>query len=71
MQRTRIPIKLVNRILKENGAERVSKKAKEELSYKLKEIADNISKIAIRNAMHGGRKLVTKEDIREAEKITR
>lgn len=71
MKKARIPIKLINRILKENGAERVSKEAKEELASKLKEIADNISKIVIRNAMHSGRKLITKEDILEAEKRIR
>lgn len=63
---TRIPLKLAERIFKDRGALRVSKEAKEQLSLVLKKEAEKIAILAVRNALHFGRKLVTKQDVEYA-----
>ena len=67
-ERIRFSSKLIARILKEQGAMRVSKEAKKELSIKLEELANQIARLAIRNALHLGRKTITREDIKFALK---
>ncbi len=64
----KISLKLTERLLKEKGALRVSKEAKKLLAKTLKEEAEKIAFIAIKNAQHFGRKLITKEDIEFAKK---
>ena len=58
----KIPRKLIERALKEK-AKRVSKKAVFLLIEKLKKELGIISDLAVRNAKHHGRKLITEEDI--------
>jgi histone H3/H4 len=59
----KIPKKLVERILKEFGAKRVSLGAKELVIERVLEELEEVVGLAVRNARHFGRKLVTKEDI--------
>lgn len=55
-------------ILKAAGAERVSEPAAKAMAEVLIEIANDISKDAIRFANHAGRKTIKKEDIELARK---
>jgi len=66
MKKTDFSLKLMERILKNSGAKRVSVLAKQELALILKEYAEKIADLAIRNARHFGRKLITAEDIKKA-----
>ena len=63
-----IPLAAMEKILKKNGAERVSDKAKLVLKSVLEEKADEIATIAIRLAKHAGRKTVKAPDIKLATK---
>ena len=63
-----IPLAAMEKILKKSGAERVSDKAKTALKEVLEEKADEIATIAIRLAMHAGRKTVKAPDIKLATK---
>lgn len=63
-------LKLMERILKEKGALRVSKEAKKEMSAVLKENAEKIAFLAVRNALHLGRKTILAKDIKNAIKKT-
>ena len=58
-----IPLASMERILKNSGAERVADSAKEELKSLIEEKAAEISKRAVKFALHAGRKTVKKEDI--------
>lgn len=67
-ERIRFSSKLIARILKRQDAVRVSREAKKELSIRLEELANQIARLAIRNALHLGRKTITREDIKFALK---
>ncbi len=62
----KIPLKIAERIFKDKGALRVSKEAREQLSLILKKEAEKIAVLSIRNALHFGRKLITKQDVEYA-----
>ena len=66
---TDLPIAPVGRILKNNGAQRISDDAKIALAEALEEYGKQLSKQAIRLAHHTGRKTITGEDIKLALKI--
>lgn len=57
-----------SRILRNNGAERVSDSAAKALRDAIEEIAEGLSKEAVIVARHAGRKTIKKEDI---ELVTR
>jgi histone H3/H4 len=56
------------RIMKDNGAKRISDGALETLSNKLQDFAEDISKRSIRIANHSGRKTVHESDLKLALK---
>lgn len=58
------------RILKKNGAERVSDESVVELRRITEEIASTIAKNAVYLTDHAGRKTVKAEDVRLASKMT-
>jgi histone H3/H4 len=61
-----LPNAPVERILRNAGAERVSKDAVEELRKALEELGEEISRDAIKMAEHAERNTVKKEDIEMA-----
>lgn len=61
-----IPKAPINRIIKENGAERISASAVDELVAYLEEEAARVSKKAIENAKIAKRQTVKDEDIKLA-----
>ncbi len=63
-----IPLAAMEKILKNNGAERVSDKAKVAFKSVLEEIAEEIAASAIKYASHAGRKTVKASDIKLAAK---
>ncbi|MFA5049908.1 MAG: histone family protein [Candidatus Micrarchaeia archaeon] len=63
-----IPKAPIERIIRKSGAERVSNEAVEALVEYLEDIATRSSRLAITVARHAGRKTVTYEDIKFAEK---
>ncbi len=64
----RIPMRLIERLMKEYGAKRVSKEAKEAVIENINKLVEKLTQIAVKNARHFGRKLVMKEDIEAAIK---
>ena len=66
---TELPIAPVGRILKNNGAQRISYDAKIALAEALEEYGEQLSKQAIGLAHHTGRKTITGDDIKLALKI--
>lgn len=58
----------LERIIRRNGAERVSKKAAKKLALILEEYGMEISRMAMKFAHENNRKTVRKEDIRKAIK---
>ena len=66
---TELPIAPVGRILKNNGAQRVSDGAKIVLAEALEDYGAQLSKQAIGLAHHTGRKTITGEDVKLALKI--
>ena len=63
-----IPRAPVERIIRKEGAERVSKEAVDALAEYLEEVAKRAAKLAINVARHTGRKTVQYEDIKLAQK---
>lgn len=70
MEKTKklIPLKSIERLFKMAGAERISKKAKIALKEFLEEKGKEIAILAIRNALHFGRKEIKDGDVKEAIK---
>ena len=68
MSNRTIPLAVMEKILKQCGAERVSDKAKAALKSSLEEKAEQIAQKAIRFAVHAGRKTVKEGDIKLAAK---
>ena len=66
---TELPIAPTSRILKNNGAQRISYDAKIALEEGLEEYGEKIAKEAIKLAHHTGRKTITGDDIKLALKI--
>jgi len=64
----KIPIKLVERLMKEKGAKRISRKSKELVAVGIEKFIEDLTGIAVRNARHFGRKLIVEEDIEQAFK---
>jgi len=68
MSKRLIPLASMEQILKQQGAERVSDKAKTEFKKVLEEKAEEIAKDSIKYALHAGRKTVKSADIKLAAK---
>lgn len=68
MVKRQIPIAAMEKILKNCGADRVSDKAKILLKNIIEERAEEISSLAIKYAMHAGRKTIMADDIKLAFK---
>jgi DNA-binding protein len=66
---TELPVAPVMRIIRKNGAERVSSDAGELLSELMEAYGAKITREALKLASHAGRKTITKEDIRMASEI--
>lgn len=61
-----LSLKAMERIFKEAGAKRIGKKAKTALREFLEEEGEKIARLALRNALHSGRKEIKGEDVCEA-----
>jgi histone H3/H4 len=66
---TELPLAPVMRIIRKNGAERVSSDAGEMLSGLMESYGAKITKEALKLASHAGRKTITEHDIRMAAEI--
>ena len=66
---TELPIAPVGRILKNNGAQRVSDNGKIALAEAMEDYGEKVAKDAIELARHTGRKTITGKDIKLAIKI--
>ena len=64
-----LPIAPVGRILKNNGAQRISDDAKIALAEAIEDYGEKLSKEAIKIAHHTGRKTITGKDIKLSIKI--
>ena len=64
-----LSLKAMGRILKEAGAARVTKAAKIALREFLEEKGKDTAKLAIRNALHSGRKEIKRADVAEAVEL--
>ena len=64
-----LPIAPVGRILKNNGAQRVSDGAKIALAEAMEDYGEKLSKETIELARHTGRKTITGKDVKLAIKI--
>lgn len=58
-----IPLATVERIMREEGAEKVSDGAKRALESTLEKYAREVSKLAVKLAYHAGRRTIKAEDI--------
>ena len=63
-----IPLAAMEKIMRQAGADRVSDDAKSSLKSIIEEKAEEISKRAIKFAIHAGRKTIKAEDIKLAVK---
>ena len=61
-----IPLAAMEKLLKKNGAERVSEKAKAALKDAIEEHAEKVADQAIKYAQHAGRKTIKAGDIKLA-----
>ncbi len=68
MVKRTIPILAMEKILRNCGAERVSDKAKVMLKNIIEDRAEEISHMAIKYALHAGRKTIMVDDIKLAFK---
>ena len=66
-----LPLKAVERMLRNAGAKRVSRGAAEEFSKFLEELAGEIAADANQLAQHSGRVTVTEQDVLMVRKIRR
>jgi len=66
---TKLPLAVMGKLLREGGAERVSKDAMEALAEVIEEYAFHIAKQAVLLSNHAGRKTVREEDIKLAAKV--
>ena len=64
----KLPLAIMERLLKEGGAERVAEDAKKALAEVLEDYGLEIAKDAILLSEHAGRKTVRKEDVELAAK---
>lgn len=64
----KIPLAPVERMLKKQGAQRVSKKSAEAFAEVLEDITADIAAEALKMAKHAGRKTVKAEDVKLARK---
>lgn len=60
-----LPLAAMERILKANGAKRVSYDAKSELASVLEKIGCEIAKNSVKSASYSGRKTVKADDIKQ------
>ena len=68
MKSSELGLSAMYRILKKEGAERVSDESADELRRVIEEIADGIAKSAVDMASHASRKTVKGEDVKLASK---
>ena len=67
----KLPLKTVERIMREAGAKRVSRSATSEFAKHLEELASEIAREAGELAEHSGRKTITEKDVILARKRIR
>ena len=63
-----LPLAAMDKLMKESGANRVSKKAAVALKEELEEIASELAEKAVKFSKHAGRRTVQKEDVKLAAK---
>ncbi len=68
MKSSELGLSAMYRILKKEGAERVSEESADELRRIIEELATNIAKSAIEMSSHAGRKTVKSDDVKLASK---
>lgn len=68
MTHIKMPLALMEKILKQNGAERVGESGKERMATVVKDYCDRLSQQAAKVAKHAGRKTVFSADIEFAAK---
>lgn len=67
-EKRKLPLAIMKRIIRDAGAEYISKDAQERMAEVLEQIGTNIAKNAIIFARHAGRKKVNASDIMLASK---
>jgi len=65
----KIPIRLVERLMKEKGAKRISRKSKKLVAVGIEKLIGDLTERAVKNARHFGRKLILGGDIEQAFKL--
>ncbi len=68
VKKEKLPLKTVERILREAGAKRVSKSATQAFAKYLEQLTTQIAEEAGGLAEHSGRKTITEKDIQLAKK---
>ena len=58
-----LPLKVMERILKKAGAERVSQEAKVKMQSIMEGLGEDIGKKALQYSKHAGRKTIKREDL--------
>jgi histone H3/H4 len=64
-----VPLAAMERLLKKEGANRVSEEAKHALKKSLEDYASKLSYSAVKYANHAGRKTIKKQDVELATKV--
>lgn len=64
-----LPFSVLERLLQQTGAERVSKGASRELAIQLEQIAKQVGRLAIKIATHAKRKTVKGSDVLLASEL--